>query len=220
MFISKSKYLNGLQCHKLLWFYYNAKERMPAFDSEAQAVFDKGHEVDKRAKQLFPNGIEVTWDLGLEKGVLASTKMLVLRRPLFEAGFMYQNTFARADVLNPVDSDGWDLIEVKNRTRVKDVDINDLALQYYCYTGAGVRIVRCLLMHLKREQFGRTVHVPDDAFVSEDISDKVIAASKDVERNVAEMLAVISAPASPGIAVGAQCDQPYRCVMKKVCAEG
>ncbi|MEX1274475.1 MAG: hypothetical protein WEE20_00980 [Bacteroidota bacterium] len=25
-FISKSKYLNGLQCHKLLWFHYNAKD--------------------------------------------------------------------------------------------------------------------------------------------------------------------------------------------------
>ena len=75
------------------------KERMPAFGSEAQAVFDKGHEVDKRAKQLFPNGIEVTWDLGLEKGVRASTKMLALRRPIFEAGFMYKTTFARANVL-------------------------------------------------------------------------------------------------------------------------
>jgi len=28
-FLSKSKYLSGLQCHKLLWFYYNAKDRMP-----------------------------------------------------------------------------------------------------------------------------------------------------------------------------------------------
>jgi hypothetical protein len=41
-FISKSKYLSGLQCHKLLWFYYNAKDQIPGFDAQTQAIFDQG----------------------------------------------------------------------------------------------------------------------------------------------------------------------------------
>ena len=28
-FLSKSKNLSGLQCHKVLWFYYNAKDQIP-----------------------------------------------------------------------------------------------------------------------------------------------------------------------------------------------
>ena len=57
--ISKSKFLNGLQCHKLLWFYYNAKDEIPKPGAAQQAIFDQGHEVGALAKKMFPDGIEV-----------------------------------------------------------------------------------------------------------------------------------------------------------------
>jgi hypothetical protein len=68
-FISKSKYLWGFQCHKLLWHAYNAKDLIPEPDAAQQAVFDQGHEVGALAKQLGPDGIEVTsraefWGVG------------------------------------------------------------------------------------------------------------------------------------------------------------
>ena len=37
-FISKSKFLWGLQCPKLLWTAYNAKDRIPEPDAARQAV--------------------------------------------------------------------------------------------------------------------------------------------------------------------------------------
>ena len=40
--LSKSKYLAGLQCPKLLWTYYNAKDRIPEVDDQTQALFDQG----------------------------------------------------------------------------------------------------------------------------------------------------------------------------------
>jgi hypothetical protein len=55
-FISKSKFLWGLQCPKLLWMAYNARDQLPAPDAATQAVFDQGHEVGALAKQLFPGG--------------------------------------------------------------------------------------------------------------------------------------------------------------------
>ena len=36
-FISKSKFLWGLQCHKLLWFAYNQKDAIPKPDAATQA---------------------------------------------------------------------------------------------------------------------------------------------------------------------------------------
>jgi hypothetical protein len=51
------------------------------------------------------------------------------RRPLFEAGFVGGCAYARADVLVPVGRIGWDVVEVKNTTKAKDVHISGLALQ-------------------------------------------------------------------------------------------
>jgi hypothetical protein len=58
-FISKTKFLWGLQCPKLLWTAYNARHLIPEPDAAQQAVFDQGHEVGALAKQLYPDGIEV-----------------------------------------------------------------------------------------------------------------------------------------------------------------
>jgi len=49
----------GLQCQKLIWFRYNAKDQIPAPDEATQAVFDQGTEVGELARQLFPGGIVV-----------------------------------------------------------------------------------------------------------------------------------------------------------------
>jgi hypothetical protein len=51
--ISKSKYISGLQCHKLLWHQYNAKDLIPETGDAQQAVFDLGHEVGLRARDLY-----------------------------------------------------------------------------------------------------------------------------------------------------------------------
>jgi hypothetical protein len=57
--LSKSTFLMGRQCSKLLWFRYNAKDQIPAPDEGQQAVFDQGKEVGELAQQLFPGGIVV-----------------------------------------------------------------------------------------------------------------------------------------------------------------
>jgi len=42
-----------------------------------------------------------------------------LRKPLFEAGFVYNGGLARVDILNPVSKNEWDIIEVKSSTSVR-----------------------------------------------------------------------------------------------------
>ena len=53
-YISKTKFLWGSQCHKLLWHAYNAKEQIPEADAAQQAIFDQGDEVGALAKSLCP----------------------------------------------------------------------------------------------------------------------------------------------------------------------
>lgn len=73
--ISKSKFLWGLQCHKLLWYTYNAKDLIPEPDAATLAIFEQGHEVGALAKQMFRGGVEVgDGVLDLEQTVQAHPK--------------------------------------------------------------------------------------------------------------------------------------------------
>ncbi len=57
--LSKSKYLNGLQCHKYLWVKLNEPDRVPRFDASTQQRFNQGHLVGEFAKEQFPDGIDI-----------------------------------------------------------------------------------------------------------------------------------------------------------------
>ncbi|MCK9996673.1 MAG: hypothetical protein KAH56_10405, partial [Candidatus Krumholzibacteria bacterium] len=59
IYISKSKYLSGLQCPKLLWTNFNERESIPAPDQAQKHIFDTGHMVGDLAKRLYPGGKEV-----------------------------------------------------------------------------------------------------------------------------------------------------------------
>ena len=74
VFVSKSKYLSGLQCAKLLWHLYNAKQLIPQPEAQQQAVFDQGHEIGELAKQLFPSGMEVAKGIDDFEEILAASK--------------------------------------------------------------------------------------------------------------------------------------------------
>ena len=57
--LTKSKYISGLQCHKLLWFLVNAKDQLPALDESTLQRMDEGTKVGELATKLFPNGINI-----------------------------------------------------------------------------------------------------------------------------------------------------------------
>ena len=101
-FISKSKFLSGLQCHKLLWFAYNQKAAIPEPDAATQAIFDQGHEVGALTKQMFPGGVEVgDGILDLDETIRLTQKAIKLRKPMFEAAFAANGGYCRVDILRP-----------------------------------------------------------------------------------------------------------------------
>ena len=127
-YISKSKFLWGLQCPKLIWHAYNAKHLIPEPDAQQQAVFDQGHQVGTRAKRLYPDGVEVGENVtDLEETVRLTKEALKARRPLFEAAFTGNGGYCRTDILVPAPDGAWDVIEVKSTTSRKDVHLHDFA---------------------------------------------------------------------------------------------
>jgi hypothetical protein len=96
-YLSKSKFLWGLQCPELLWHAYNAKDKIPPPDAQTQAVFDQGREVGNLAKKLFPEGIEVGQGVtDLAETIRLTREALKLRKPLFEAAFAAEGGYWRS----------------------------------------------------------------------------------------------------------------------------
>jgi len=217
-FLSKSKYLNGLQCRKLIWCLYNAKDKVPAYGAATQAIFDQGHEIGHLAKSLFPGGLEIEGEPWDYNGLLDRTGQALRKKiPLYEAAFGYGNAFARTDILNPVGDGAWDLIEVKSSTEVKPVHIDDLTLQKYVVEGSGLRVRKCILMHINNAYVRAGAVEVDKLFTQADVTAKVIEKSACVEPNLAKLVKVIRQKKVPDIKIGPRCDDPYGCILKEIC---
>ncbi len=217
-YISKSKYLSGLQCRKLLWYQYNAKEKIPPPDASTQALFDQGHIVGQFAKALFPGGIEVAKGIYEIPKVVKETQAVVGdRKVLYEAGFVYRNAFARVDILEPVERKRWDIIEVKSSTQVKVENLHDLAIQRYAYEGSGISIRDCFVLHINREYVRKGAIEPRKLFELERVTDEVNELLPAVEPNLEEMERVIKSRKAPEVPIGPHCDAPYACPLHEMC---
>ena len=64
--LTKSNYIQYLQCQKLLWTYKNKKELFPEVSELDQAVFDQGYEVEDWARKLFGKETIITKELWQE----------------------------------------------------------------------------------------------------------------------------------------------------------
>jgi len=217
LFISKSKYMNGLQCSKLLWYKYNAKNKIPKVSPATQALFDQGHVVGEWAKKLFPEGIGIDWSIGFDKVLAKSKKLLSKRKPLFEAGFEHNDGYSRLDILNPVGDDEWDIIEVKSSTKLKDVYVDDVAFQKYCCIGSGLKIRKCFLMHVNRDYIRHGDIDPAGLFATIDTTEDVNIRISTVEEELKEMFNIISLKECPDEKIWPHCKDPYTCIMKEIC---
>lgn len=218
LFLSKSKYLAGLQCSKLLWMHYHAKEKIPPPDPGTQALFNQGHQVTELYHSLFPGGLLIDGAPDDYDGLIKKTQgALALRKPLFEPAFKYQRSFARADVLKPNRDGSWDLYEVKSSTGVKDIYYPDVAFQKYCYEGAGINLKNVFLVCINNEYVKNGPIDANALFLQEDVTEKAEELSQGIEENINQMVDILKQAKCPDIKIGLHCSEPYECVLKEFC---
>ena len=214
--LSKSKYINGLQCLKLLWVSINDTARLPAYDATAQHVFDQGHIIGELAQQLYPGGIKLQTE-NIGENLTETRSSLKLRKPLFEAAFSSNRLLCRVDIITPSAGESWDILEVKSTNDVKNEQLYDVAFQRHCCHLNGVKINRCHIMHLNRGYVKHGDIDPRQLFVTEDVTDRLNEFADGLETRIAEMLAVIDSDACPEVAVGRHCNEPYSCLLQEEC---
>ena len=214
--LTKSKYVSGLQCSKYLWIQFHEPEGIPETDAVTQYMFDQGRTVGKLAKKLFPGGIDIPSEDFMEN--ISKTKgFFEGRNPLYEAGVLVRNTYSRIDILNPIDENGWDIIEVKSSTSVKDVHIHDVSFQKYCCEMYGLHIRKCFLALINNRYVKNGEIDPQGLFNIYDITDKVIAVSEGIQKRIDIMLDITKGSECPQVTIGKHCMAPYDCSLRTEC---
>lgn len=218
--LSKSKFLAGLQCLKRVFLEVHHPQLASTPDASTQAMLDMGTEIGERARSLFPGGVLIEESHRQREAALAHTVSVIndLAVPaIFEGAFEHEGVLVRVDILQRVESKAagqasWRLIEVKSSSRVKDVHLDDLAIQRYVLQGAGVHVTTMCLMHINTQYLYQGGEVDLQAlFTLEDVSEAVAERGVDVPNQLAAMKTAVAQAEPPSIEPDHHCHIPYEC---------
>ncbi len=210
--LSKSLILKGLQCQKALWLTKNPPDFELPPKPDLEALFRTGTEVGILAQQLFPGGVEVPYE-GLSFGEqLTRTKQLIDSgaEVIYEASFSFSAIFVKVDILVR-DGDSWQIHEVKMGTGVKDVNLDDVAVQHYVLNGCGLSVSKSFLVHINNQYVRQGDIEVDQLFTGEEITPQVLARLQGMPDVVAELRATLREGTEPTIDIGPHCKDPYEC---------
>jgi len=216
-YLSKSLFLRGLQCPKSLYLYKTQPDlRDPVSDAQ-EAVFQAGTEVGITAQGLFPGGKVIPYDgMSLDDQKKLTQAEIAAGTPvLYEPAFQFDKVFIKADILKKV-GEGWDLYEVKGSTGIKDVYLNDIALQYYVLKNSGLPIRKAYLVYLNNQYVRKGALDLDQLFLFEEVTQIAIEREGLVRDEIGRLRGTL-AGGLPDIDIGEHCSDPYPCDFQGNC---
>ncbi|HKW41099.1 MAG TPA: DUF2779 domain-containing protein [Gemmatimonadales bacterium] len=207
--LSKSRYLNGLQCHKQLWWRVHEPEAPELSPTRGQQnLFAQGREVGERARTHVPGGELIDLPFYQYDNKVAATREALQRDPpaIYEAWFLADETYVGVDILERT-TRGHTVIEVKASNSRKPEHLPDAAVQVHVLRHGGLQVERAEVMHLNAE-----CRYPDlsNLFVREDVTAEVEAALIGVPDELAAQQRMLEGPL-PEVPIGEHCTKPHDC---------
>ena len=182
--------------------------------TEQQAsIFGMGTSVGELARGLFPGGVDASpaTPYLYQQSVVDTARYITAGHTIiYEAAFQFDGVLAALDIL--VKKDGkWYGYEVKASTQVKPQFVEDVALQYYVITNAGIELADIQLIYMNNEYVRRGALNIQQLFSCASLKEEVVAMQEEVANKAKELKRIIASKEMPQIATGAQCTKPYTC---------
>ena len=217
--LSKSRYLDGLQCPKLMWVKVNGRDRMATGEAWHGQLSTVARQLDDLARQLWEGAVEIPPFRDPAERVEATTRILPKRVPIFDATFQAGGRFCRVDVLEPAPEGRWDLLEIKAGARIRNVTVQDIAFQRDTLLLAGLELDRLWVLHLDTS-YVRGEHLRvHELFKRVDVTERVLRVGPYVEKTVASLREVAAGP-EPDTPIGPHCNDPHTCRLIPECWAG
>lgn len=221
-YLTKSRYVAGLQCRKRLWLQVH--EKLSHAEPPPGSLFDLGREVGEVAQRLFPGGVLVDAEPWEHVEACRRTAALMANPDIpaiFEAAFEAANIRIRVDVLERLPDGCWGLREVKMSTGVKDTHLDDLALQLHVLRACGLDVPSVELVHIDNSYVrGADGIDPVALFARADRAAQAAARLEEVAKSTAGFHSVLLRRTAPEIAPSAHCHAPHDCEYWTRCTAG
>ena len=219
--LSKSRFISGRQCPLRLWYQCYERKLAAEISPGQQAIFDTGHEVGKLATKLFPKGILIEEDHMHHREAEITTGAALKNKwvpAIFEGAFSFDGIRIRVDVLERVGGRGWNLIEVKSSTSVKEVYKPDVAIQYHVLNGVGIDVHRAGILHINNQYVfdGSQIDLRG-LFNFVDITDEILELQDEIVRQANDLKKVLSQDFPPKVSPSRHCFNPYKCEFWDYC---
>jgi len=215
--LSKSRLLSFRQCAKKLYLETFHRELIE-ITPDQQKIFDTGHEVGELAQRFYPKGVLIEHDFELDKAIEQTNTLLSNSniKTIFEATFKFNNVLIRADLLHKTHQ-GFLIQEVKSSTKVKDINVEDCAIQTWVIEGAGHHVKDIQLTHINNQFIYEEVGNYDGIFSHESLLQQVYEIKPHINHWVDEAFSIINNKDEPDIHPGEQCNYPYTCPFIDYC---
>jgi hypothetical protein len=211
-FLSKTRYMAGLQCSKKLW--QTVYDPDPAEEPQPGTVIGMGIEVGIKARLLWPGGVLIDTPHDDYAEAIRRTNALIADSTvpaIFEAALVHDGVLIRVDALERLPDGRWRLNEVKSSTRIKDEHLEDIALQTYVTVGAGLELADAYLVFIGGKYI-RDEEIDCHAlFCREDVTENLIPFLPKVPERIAGMHEVLCSTEAPDIRPSRHCFQPHDC---------
>ena len=207
MGISKTGFMRGMQCRKMLWLD-NHKPEERKIPKEIQEKLDKGNAFGDKAMGMFGDYVEVTSIkpnglLDYEEMKRITTECINNRvNVICEASFSYFYNFCSVDILRRVNG-GYEIYEVKDCETVETQFIKDVGFQKWILEKCKVNVVACYVVYHGADE--------NNPFLIKDVTAEAKSYSYEVDDNIWVLGRIKKQEEEPCVKMGEQCHCPYDC---------
>jgi hypothetical protein len=215
--LSKSRIVKGLQCPKALYLSVHQPELAAEADEAQEMIFAQGNEVGIEAHKRFPGGVLITAPHLEHELAIQQTKAAITGGALaiFEATFEHEGVLVKVDILHrKTKRSAWEISEVKSSTSVKEVHLQDVAVQLWAARGCLPAVTRAHVLVINNDcehpNLSELLKSEDVTSEAEALIPKIISTAKALRK----MLTGANAPLQE---IGPHCSDPYGCEFQENC---
>lgn len=208
--LSKSTFVRGKQCHKSLYLNKHKKGERDQLSPKKRALFKGGRDFEENFRKSLGEGINLNtyedlkvWNYPFYTQYLLDSD----QKLIFEAGFTKNQILVLVDVLKVNEDNSYTVYEVKNTSKIKEVHLWDMTIQYY--------VVKEKLGSIK--EFNLVLN-DKGTFRIKNCLEELEKRIDQIETEIDEFKAILKKDTEPVIAIGQHCDYPYGCDFKGYCS--
>ena len=216
--LTKSKYIHGLRCNRLLW--ESVQSPLPKHEQESKRIFIKEY-IEKYIHQKYKlNMINLNdFNLNREEKIEKTKKLIKTEKILFGASFEIDNLFAKTDLIVNLNNQ-WNLYKITtSNTSEKSYYINDLAFQKYILKKTNIEINKSFLIYINKDYKKNN---EEKLIITKEVTENVNLIN-DIEEKTKQYLKIINSKEKPQKNISKRCNKGKvsldldKCLLKEKC---